>query len=105
MEADNKNDKVIVSDGATQMLVTHARFLAKVSEKAANDLIAEFTEKAKSLESLSERNSWVDDPNLPERKYRKLPLGKWLLMLYQVRSDSVYVDYVVDCRQDYGWLK
>ncbi|MFT8888243.1 MAG: type II toxin-antitoxin system RelE/ParE family toxin [Ethanoligenens sp.] len=105
MAADNKKYKVTVSDGATQMLVSHARFLAKVSEKAASDLIAEFTEKATSLESLPERNPWVDDPNLPDRKYRKLPLGKWLLMLYQVRSDFVYIDYVVDCRQDCGWLK
>jgi hypothetical protein len=24
--------------------------------------------------------------------------------LYQVKDQAVYVDYIVDCRQDYGWL-
>ena len=96
--------KVIISDEAAQMLVSHSRFLAQVSEKAALDLIAEFSEKAKSLEEFPERNPWLSDPYIPAGKYRKLLMGKRYLLIYQIKGDTVYVDYVVDCRQDYGWL-
>lgn len=104
MESANKKYMVIISDEATQMLVSHSRFLAQVSEKAAIKLISEFNEKAKSLEELPERNPWLSDPYIPAGKYRKLLMGKWYLIIYQVKCDTVFVDYVVDCRQDYGWL-
>lgn len=29
---------------------------------------------------------------------------KRYLLIFQIREDIVYVDYVVDCRQDYAWL-
>lgn len=45
MEAADKKYTVIISDEATQMLISHSRFLAQVSEKAALNLIAEFSEK------------------------------------------------------------
>jgi plasmid stabilization system protein ParE len=104
MDSRGKNYRVIISDEATQMLVSHARFLAQVSETAAQQLISEFNEKAKSLEKFPERNSWLFDPLVPAGKYRKLLMAKRYLLIYQVKWDNVYVDAVVDCRQDYGWL-
>jgi plasmid stabilization system protein ParE len=104
MDSEGKIYKVIISDEAAQMLVSHSRFLAQVSEKAALDLIAEFSAKAKSLEEFPERNPWLSDPYIPAGKYRKLLMGKRYLLIYQIKGDTVYVDYVVDCRQDYGWL-
>jgi len=64
----------------------------------------EFTVKAKSLERFPERNPWLSDPMNPPGKYRKLLVAKGYLMVYQVREKTVYVDAVLDCRQDYGWL-
>ncbi len=104
MGSEGKRYDVIISDEAAQMLVSHARFLAQVSEAAALQLIEEFNEKAKSLEGFPERNPWLDDPLIPNRKYRKLPMAKRYLLIYQVKGCTVYVDAVVDCRQDYGWL-
>ena len=26
------------------------------------------------------------------------------LVLYQVQDDTVYIEYVLDCRKDYSWL-
>lgn len=104
MSQKSKPYPVSVSPRATDMLVSHARFLARVSENAAMDLIAEFEEKAESLSTLPDRNPWLDDPLIPERKYRKLLLKKRYLMLYQVKAERVYIEYVVDCRQDYQWL-
>lgn len=56
------------------------------------------------MEEFPERNPWLSDPYIPAGKYRKLLMGKRYLLIYQVKGDTVYVDYVVDCRQDYGWL-
>ena len=104
MDGAEKRYKVIVTDRAAQMLISHAQFLARASEAAAGKLIAEFEEKAESLESLPERNPWISDPLLPERKYRKLLLAGRYLMIYQIKDNTVYVDAVVDCRQNYTWL-
>lgn len=105
MGSGGKRYLVIVSDEAAQMLVSHARFLAQVNETAAQQLISEFGEKAKSLERFPERNPWLTGPLLPSGKYRKLLMAKRYLLIYQVKGDKVYVDAVVDCRQDYSWLQ
>lgn len=104
MESGNKKYKVIISDEAVQMLVSHARFLAQVSETAALQLLADFNEKAKSLEEFPERNPWLADPLLQAGKYRKLLIAKRYLLIYQVKGRVVYVDALVDCRQNYTWL-
>ena len=36
--------------------------------------------------------------------YRKLHIPKWYLVIYIVVDDTVYVEYIVDARQEYGWL-
>lgn len=104
MGSANKRFIVVISDEATQMLVSHARFLAQVSESAALRLIEAFQEKAQSLEHLPDRNPWLTDPLIPSGKYRKLLLEKRYLLVYQIKDSTVFVDAVVDTRQDYGWL-
>ncbi|AGL02796.1 type II toxin-antitoxin system RelE/ParE family toxin [Desulfoscipio gibsoniae] len=104
MDNEGKLYKVAIPDEAAQMLVSHSRFLAQVSETAALQLIAEFNEKAKSLEKFPERNPWLSDPLVPSGKYRKLLMAKRYLLVYKVKDSTVYVDAVVGCRQDYGWL-
>lgn len=64
MDTDNKRYTVVISDEATQMLVSHARFLAQVSEHSAMRLIEAFQVKTKSLEQFPERNPWLVDPLL-----------------------------------------
>ena len=49
MEQQNKH-RMIVSERATQMLVSHAAFLAQVSPEAAEQLTIEFEKTANSLE-------------------------------------------------------
>lgn len=104
MDRENKRYTVVISDAATQMLIAHARFLAQVSEHAAMGLIENFQVKTKSLEQFPERNLWLVDPPIPSGKYRKLLLEKRYLLIYQVKENTVYLDAVVDTRQDYGWL-
>jgi len=102
----NRDEKyiIIVSNTASEMLVSHARFLTKVSEQAAEILIEEFQAKAKSLAEFPEGNPWLSDSTLHINKYRKLLIYKRYLLIYQIKGKTVYVDYVLDCRQDYDWL-
>ena len=104
MEIENKKYIVIISERASEMLVSHTRFLAQVSEQAAQNLIEEFKVSAKSLEDLPERNPRLDVLAMPINKYRKLLLGMQYLLIYQIKGNVVYVDYIVDCRQNYEWL-
>ena len=104
MSNGDKRHTVIIADEAVQMLISHARFLAQVSETAAHSLIEEFDKKAKSLEKLPKRNPLLDDPLIPTGKYRKLLIAKRYMLIYQVKGDIVYIDAVIDCRQDYSWI-
>jgi hypothetical protein len=104
MENKNKLYKVIVSDRASDMPMQHVRFMAQVSLQAADKLRVKIIEAAKSLENFPERNSWLLDAVLPVRKYRKMIVNKRYLIIYQIKADTVYVEYVLDYRQDYQWL-
>ena len=99
-----KKYKVIIQDPATEMLEQHARFLAQVSETAAHRLVDDFVTKARTLETMPERCPWLFDALIPEHKYRKLLFDKYYMLIFQIAEDCVFVDAMVDCRQDYIWL-
>lgn len=96
--------KVIVSERAAQMLVSHAAFLAQVSPAAAEHLTVEFEKAAKSLEIMPQRCAWLSGEYIPKNVYRFILFEKRYMIIFQIYDDVVYADYVVDCRQDYGWL-
>ncbi len=100
----DKGYRVIVSKQAAQMLVSHAAFLAGVSVAAAERLTAEFEESTGSLAHMPYRGRWLEGKPIPCQRYRYLIFGKWYLLVYQVVDDTVYVDHVIDGRQDYRWL-
>lgn len=95
---------VVIQGPATDMLLQHARFAAQVSEMAAKRLIKEFKVKAKTLEIMPHRCPWLHSTTLPDHKYRKLLFEKHYLLIFQIIDGTVYVDAMVDCRQDYDWL-
>lgn len=103
MENQNKY-RVIVSERAAQMLVSHAAFLAQVSPEAAERLTAEFEKAAKSLKTMPQRCSWLSGEYIPRNSYRFILFEKRYMLIFQIIDDAVYVDYVADCRQDYSWL-
>ncbi|HEY8910653.1 MAG TPA: type II toxin-antitoxin system RelE/ParE family toxin [Desulfosporosinus sp.] len=104
MEGANKHYKVIFSERAGDMLIQHVRFMAQVSPEAAEKLRAEIIEASRSLQSLPERYLELRDPALPTNKYRKMIINKRYCLVYQIKAETVYIDYILDCRQDYQWL-
>ena len=100
----NKEYQVIVSQRAAEMMVSHAGFLAGISPEAAERLIDAFQKAAGSLSQMPHRGKYLTGEFIPPNKYRQLVIGKRYLLIYQKVNDTVYIDYVVDGRQDYGWL-
>lgn len=100
----NKKYTVIVSERATSMLVNHVKFLARVAPEAAKKLHKEIITEAKALEFMPEGYPWLNYAEIPANKYRKKLVAKRYLLIYQIKDDKVYVDYILDCRQEYKWL-
>lgn len=100
----DKKYKVIVSDRAKQMLGTHIRFMAQVNKEAAIAKKKELITAMRSLKSMPQRFPFFEESYIPPNKYHKMFVEKWYLILYQIKDNTVYVDYILDCRKDYSWL-
>lgn len=95
--------KVIISDRSRQMLGQHIRFLAQKSPAAARKKKNQLIDAICSLSVMPERFPFLRADFIPVNKYHKMFVEKFLI-IYQIKDQTVYVDYIVDCRQDYGWL-
>lgn len=96
--------KVIISDRAKEMLGLHIRFLAQVNKPAAARLKQRLIEEIRALQDMPQRYPFFNETYIPVNKYHKLYVENWYLILYQIRDNTVYVDWILDCRQDYQWL-
>lgn len=95
---------VIISDKAKKMLGTHIRFMAQVDKEAAKRKKQQITTALRSLGKMPQRFPFLEEAYIPRNKYHKMFIEKWYLVLYQIQDDTVYVDYILDCRKDYSWL-
>lgn len=100
----DKKYKVIVSDRAKRMLGAHIRFIAQVNKDAASTKKKEIIVAIRSLNHMPQRFPFFEEAYIPPNKYHKMFIEKWYLVLYQIQDDTVYVEYIVDCRKDYNWL-
>lgn len=98
------NYKVIISDRAKEMLSMHIRFLAQANKPAAIKLKNRLVEEMRSLQEMPQRYPFFNENYIPANKYHKLYVENWYLVLYQIKDSTVYVDWIVDCRQEYQWL-
>lgn len=102
--AENNKYRVIVSDRAKRMLGMHIRFMAQINKEAAMIKKKEILAALRSLSHMPQRFPFFDELFIAPNKYHKMFIEKWYLVLYQIQDDTVYVEYVVDCCKDYGWL-
>lgn len=96
--------KVIISERAKEMLGMHIRFLAQVNKPAAIKLKDRLVAEMRSLQEMPQRYPFFHENYIPQNKYHKLYVENCYLVLYQIKDDTVFVDWIVDCRQDYQWL-
>ena len=99
--SDERKYTVLVSPKARDMLFEHASFLTQVSINSAYELFDLFEEKVDSLQIMPERCPLYTNPFIHNGRYRKLALGNYLLILFQVTNDLVHIELVIDARADY----
>ena len=95
---------IIVSDKASDMLQRHIAFIANVSKKAARDQKKQIVDALKRLKEDANIYPFFENEFIPKNKYHKYVISKRYIILYQIKDDVVYVDYIIDTRQDYSWL-
>lgn len=95
--------RVVISREAKKMLKDHIYFLARVNVEAAKEFRNQIMAEIRSLEKMPERFPYLDEENR-RSCYRKVVVPNWYLVIYLVIDDTVYVEYILDGRQDYSWL-
>lgn len=101
---EHRKYKVIVSDRVKGMLERHIRFMMQVNREAASAARKKLITAIRSLALMPQRFPFFEGPYITPNKYHKMFVEKWYLILYQIQDDTVYVDYILDCREEYGWL-
>ena len=96
--------KVEISDRAKTMLGAHLKFAAQKSPSAARDVKVKIIAAIRSLSGMPERCPFFDGEFVPRNKYHKMVVDNRYLILYQIKDGTVFVDYIIDGRQEYSWL-
>lgn len=96
---------VIVSDTAKRQLASHIAFIANVSKPAAKRTKTDIINALRSLEKMPQRYPFLNQELLTKNKYHKMFVEGRYIVLYQIKDSEVFVDNILDCRQDYEWLK
>ena len=97
-----KDYEVIVARRADRMLLTHTEFLAQVSSVAARRLLVDFKKISKQLSDNPYQFPYADEldvPGIPQKTYRKCLFEKRYKALFIIESNSVFIDAIIDCRQ------
>ena len=95
--------KVVISGAARKMLMDQGYFLATGNPAAAQALRSKLMTEIRSLAQMPERFPYLEPENRKSR-YRKMFAPNCYLVIYTVEGDTVFVEYILDCRQDYQWL-
>ena len=96
--------KIIISSHASKEMLNHIDFLARVNEQAAKKLKKDIMKDIRSLSSMPQRNSFLWSDLVQPNKYRKMLSSKRYLIIYQIIEDTVFIDDIIDTRQNFEWL-
>ena len=95
-----KEFNIVISEDALSALDRHTEFLARASANAAEKMVDRILSDIDSLSKLPERCPFYDNPFIPCNRYRRMLSGKRYLILYEISGDTVFVDHILDGRQE-----
>lgn len=95
-----KKFKVILARRVDGMLLKHVEFLARVSIPAAKKFRNEFGHLLQRLGENPMQFPLEEEVRLPEGAYRSALFAKRYKAIFLVEGETVYLDAVLDCRQD-----
>ena len=99
----SKKYNVEFSQRAEDMLYQHTEFLARVSVGAARRLIKSAKELRSKLKTNPEMYPYADEldvPGIPYKTYRKCVFEKRYKALYMIEDNNVFIDAIIDTRQE-----
>ena len=99
----NQKYNITLARRADRMLIMHTEFLARVSTSAARRLLADFKKVTRLLADNPFQFPYADDidvPGIPPEMYRKCVFDGRYKALYLIENEDVYIDVVIDCRQE-----
>ena len=96
--------KVKISEEAQRGLGKIIGYVAINNVKAARTLKKDIVAEISALYLFPQRTPFLEGEFIPFNKCHKLVVGRSYLVIYQFKDETVLVDYVLDCRQDYQWL-
>lgn len=98
-----KRHIVRLSSRADTMFLAHIDFLSQASPSAAQRLIADLRKNKKTIAGnpfLFPFADELDAPGIPPETYRKCTFGGRYKALFRVDGNDVYIDAIIDCRQE-----
>ena len=98
------NYQIILARRVDGMLLRYVSFLARASVPAAKKFRAGFAHLLERLEQNPMQFPVEEDLNLPSGQYRSALFAKRYKAVFMVEGSTVYLDAVLDCRQDHSDL-
>jgi len=95
--------EVSLSYGAERMLLQHTEFLTRVNPAAARRLISSLKKAKRRLSDNPYQFPYTDDldvPGIPPETYRKCLFEKRYKAIFLIEKNDVYIDVIIDCRQE-----
>ena len=86
---------------SVKMLSMHINFIKNVSLKLANNLQDTFFERINELQYSPFKYPFLNEINIKINTFRKINICKYYLIIYTVIEDIVYINAIVDGRQNY----
>lgn len=96
--------KIFISEKANQQIKENLVFISNVAKEAANKQKIIFKDSIDKIEEDPKAYPFFESKYIPANKYHKYIVSKRYIIIYQIQDDVIYVDYVVDTRQNYQWL-
>ncbi len=98
-----KHYSVKISEEARESLKAHICFIARINPDAAKKTKKVIMENIRSLGISPYQFRSLDEYD-PHCRYRLMFVPKWYGVIYLIEDDKVFVEDIIDIRQDYGWL-
>lgn len=92
---------LVIARRVDEMLLHHIAFLSRVSLPAAKKFRNDYAAILRRLAESPFQFPVETDLNLPEGAYRKALFAKRYKAIFLVEKKTVYLDAVIDCRQEF----
>ena len=96
--------KIVVSPLALNMLDDILKFIAISNYKKADETRKKIIQGIRQITVFPYKHPVLFFKDYLKNNYRKVVVDNKYLVIYQVIKNTIYVEYIVDCKQENKWL-